>query len=46
VLQREADFVESSLRMIESETRAALLLTGIMLADGSLLPRHSIEVEQ
>ncbi len=46
VLQREADFVESSLRMIESETRAALLLTGIMLADGSLLTRHSIEVEQ
>lgn len=46
VLQREADFVESSLRMIESETRAALLLTGIMLADGSLLPKHSIEVEQ
>ena len=45
VLQREADFVESSLRMIESETRAALLLTGIMLADGSLLPRHAIEVE-
>lgn len=46
VLQREADFVESSLRMLESETRAALLLTGIMLADGSLLPKHSIEVEQ
>lgn len=46
VLQREADFVESSLRLVESETRAALLLTGIMLADGSLLPRHSIEVEQ
>ena len=45
VLQREADFVESSLRMVESETRAALLLTGIMLADGSLLPRHAIEVE-
>jgi outer membrane protein TolC len=45
VLQREADFVESSLRMIESESRAALLLTGIMLADGSLLPRHAIEVE-
>jgi len=46
VLQREADFVESSLRMIESETRAALLLTGIMLADGSLLPKHAIEIEQ
>jgi outer membrane protein TolC len=46
VLQRESDFVESSLRMIESETRAALLLTGIMLAEGSLLPVHSIEVEQ
>ena len=46
VLQREADFVESSLRLVESETRAALLLTGIMLADGSLLTAHSIEVEQ
>jgi outer membrane protein TolC len=46
VLEREKDFVESSVRLVDAEARVALLLTGIMLADGSLLPAHAIEVEE
>jgi outer membrane protein TolC len=46
VLEREKEFVESSVRQVEAESRIALLLTGIMLADGSLLPAHAIEIEE
>jgi hypothetical protein len=46
VLEREKDFVESSVRRVEAEARIALLLTGIMLADGSLFPIHAIEIEE
>jgi hypothetical protein len=46
VLEREKEFVESSVRLVEAEARVALLLTGIMLADGSLLPAHAIEIEE
>jgi hypothetical protein len=46
VLEREKEFVESSVRLVEAESRIALLLTGIMLADGSLLPAHAIEIEE
>lgn len=46
VLEREKEFVESSVRLVEAESRIALLLTGIMLADGSLLVAHAIEIEE
>lgn len=46
LLMREQEFVESSIRLVEGQTRYALLLTGIMLANGSLLPAHGIEVQE
>jgi outer membrane protein TolC len=46
LLTREQEFVESSVRLVEGQTRYALLLTGVMLANGSLLSAHGIEVRE